>query len=559
MRLVRPLASLVAASLLGSTAIAPLGAQDAPAAPAAPAAPTYPATPPKLIVAISVDQFSANLFAEYRNRFTGGFARLLDGAVFPSGYQSHAATETCPGHSTILTGSRPYRTGIMANDWIDQKAARADKKVYCAEDETVPGSSSGDYTVSDRHLKVPTLGERMKNANPATRVVSVAGKDRAAVMMGGHKVDELWWWGGDGFVSYAGREMPAVVQRTNAAVAKQIATAQPPLELPPLCQARALPVQVGTRTVGNGRLERAAGDTGAFRRSPEFDGAVLALAAGLIQDMKLGQGSATDIISIGASATDYVGHGFGTEGSEMCLQMLALDRSLGDFFAVLDATGVDYQVVLTADHGGQDIAERHAQHGLTDAQRQTASPTVKEVGAAIGQKLGIAGPVLLGGLNGDIWYDVKLTAAQRAAVEREAIARLSAAPQVEAVFTRAQVLATPMPGHTEPQTWSLLERARASFDPERSGDLLVPLKPRVTPVTLPVGSTVASHGSFWDYDRRVPMLFWRKGMTGFEQPFGVETVDILPTLAALIRLPVPAGEIDGRCLDLDAGPASSCR
>lgn len=556
MRLVRPLASMAAVCLLGSTALAPLQAQDVPVAPAAAA---VPASPPKLIVAISVDQFSADLFAEYRNRFTGGFARLLDGAVFPSGYQSHAATETCPGHSTILTGARPYRTGIIANDWIDQKAARTDKKVYCAEDETVPGSTSDNYTVSDRHLKVPTLGERMKNANPATRVVSVAGKDRAAVMMGGHKVDELWWFDGKAFVSYAGRTMPAVVQRANAAVARQIATAQPALELPALCQARSRPFQVGERTVGNGRFARAAGDANAFRRSPEYDGAVLALAAGLIQDMKLGQGATTDIISIGASATDYVGHGFGTEGSEMCLQMLALDRSLGDFFAILDATGVDYQVVLTADHGGQDIAERHEAHAMPDAQRLNASPTVKEIGAAIGQKLGIAGPVLLGGLNGDIWYDVALTATQRAAVEREAIARLSAHPQVQAVFTRPQVLATPMPGHSDPQTWTLLERARASFDPQRAGDLLVPLKPRVTPVTLPVGSTVASHGSFWDYDRRVPMLFWRKGMTGFEQPFGVETVDILPTLAALIHLPVPAGEIDGRCLDLDAGPGDTCR
>ena len=47
-----------------------------------------PSTPPKLIVAISVDQFSADLFAQYRNHFTDGFARLLQGAVFPAGYQS---------------------------------------------------------------------------------------------------------------------------------------------------------------------------------------------------------------------------------------------------------------------------------------------------------------------------------------------------------------------------------------------------------------------------------------------------------------------------------------
>ena len=37
-----------------------------------------------------------------------------------------------------------------------------------------------------------------------------------------------------------------------------------------------------------------------------------------------------------------------------------------------------------------------------------------------------------------------------------------------------------------------------------------------------------------------------------------ETVDILPTLAALIDLPVPGSEIDGRCLDLLAGDGDSC-
>jgi predicted AlkP superfamily pyrophosphatase or phosphodiesterase len=83
-----------------------------------------------------MDQFSADLFAEYRSHFTGGLARLATGAVFPAGYQSHAATETCPGHSTLLTGNRPAHTGIIANTWIDQSAARPKKEVYCAEDET---------------------------------------------------------------------------------------------------------------------------------------------------------------------------------------------------------------------------------------------------------------------------------------------------------------------------------------------------------------------------------------------------------------------------------------
>lgn len=549
MKLARSLA------VLGTLILAqPIAAQDA-AAPVA--ADSAPKAPPKLIVVISVDQFSADLFAEYRNHFTGGFTRLLTGAVFPAGYQSHAATETCPGHSTILTGAHPSRTGIVANDWIDQGVGRKDKTVYCAEDETVPGSNSNQYTVSDKHLKVSTLGEWMKGANPATRVYSIAGKDRAAVMMGGHKVDELWWWDGKAFVSYAGRAAPAAVTAANAAAAKEIATAQPAMALPAVCVPHARAIALGAgKTVGDGRFARAAGDSRGFRASPEFDRSVVSLATKIALDAKLGQGKATDLLIIGASATDYVGHTYGTEGSEMCLQLMALDQTLGTLFAALDKTGVDYEVVLTADHGGHDLPERHRQHAMPMEARVLPNISAALVGKAIGADLGLTGPVLVGSGVGDVWIDINLTPEQKEQVLAEAVKRYSALPQVAAVLTRAEIEATPIP-HSPPESWTLAERARASYVPERSGDFIVALKPRITPIPDPTHGYVATHGSFWDYDRRVPMLFWRKGMVPFEQPLSVETVDIAPTLAATIGLAVPV-EIDGRCLDLDAGEGDTC-
>ena len=551
------LATLLASIALPLTAGA-AAAQEAAlesAQPPVPAASVTPQTPPKLIVAISVDQFSADLFAQYRNHFTDGFARLLQGAVFPAGYQSHAATETCPGHSTILTGMRPGHTGIIANTWINQKAVRADKEVYCAEDERIADTDHSNYTPADWHLKVPTLGEMMKAANPASRVVSVAGKDRAAIMMGGHKIDEVWFWGGKNFISYAGRVAPPAVQRGQEAVAKLIAQPQEPLPVPGFCRPLMQPITVGGQTTGNTRFARDAGDTRAFRASPALDGAVFAIAAGLIQDMKLGQGSAPDIISIGASATDYIGHGYGPGGGEMCLQMAELDKTLGGFFAVLDSWGLDYEVVLTADHGGHDMTERQQLRAMPGESRVSTDISVKAIGEAIGKQLGIAGPVLLGS-EGDIYIADSVPANRRAAVKAETVKRLRAFPQVAAVLTREEIAAATIPA-TPPETWTLVERAHASFDPERSGDLLLMLKPRVVGIAKPGPGYVATHGSPWDYDRRVPILFWRKGMAGFEQPQSVETVDIVPTLAATIKLPVQG--LDGRCLDLDSGTPDTCR
>ena len=180
--------------------------------------------PPKLVVVLSVDQFSADLWDEYRPQFSGGFARLASGTVFHNGYQSHAATETCPGHSTLLTGDRPATTGIIGNTWVNQSLSRSDKSVYCAENELAPGSSSVAYKVSDQHLRVPTLGDRMKAVWPASRNVAVSGKDRAAVMMSGHHPDQRWYWDGKRFATdVTGAVVPQSVVRANAAVQQILA------------------------------------------------------------------------------------------------------------------------------------------------------------------------------------------------------------------------------------------------------------------------------------------------------------------------------------------------
>lgn len=105
----------------------------------------------------------------------------------------------------------------------------------------------------------------------------------------------------------------------------------------------------------------------------------------------------------------------------------------------------------------------------------------------------------------------------------------------------------------------MAERTRASFHPDRSGDFIVLLKKAVTPIARAMRGYVATHGSPWDYDRRVPILFWREGMSHFEQPLSVQTVDIAPTLASVIGLDVPQGEFDGRCLDIDGGPENNCK
>jgi arylsulfatase A-like enzyme len=165
---------------------------------------------------------------------------------------------------------------------------------------------------------------------------------------------------------------------------------------------------------------------------------------------------------------------------------------------------------------------------------------------------------LIVGEGGDYYVNRVVPASQRARVIEALVAIVKANPQVAAVFTSDELGKTPLPTGS-PQDWSLKERARASWDPVRSGDVVVLLERDITPIpeAMP-GAYVATHGSAWDYDRRVPMLFWRRGMSNFEQPHPVETIDIAPTLAAILGLRVTDGAFDGRCLDLDGGAGNSC-
>ena len=517
------------------------------------------ATAPRLIVVISTDQLSGDLFDEYRPQFTGGLARLASGTAFRNGYQAHAATETCPGHSTILTGSHPTHTGIIANTWVDQSMQRSDKTVYCAEDERVAGSSTTSYTVSPFHLRAQTLGDLLKQRSPQSLNVAVAGKDRAAVMMGGRNVDQRWYWDGRKFASnLKSAAVPATIAKANAALTVALAAAREPLTLPPSCQAKATPyVLTPQLTVGAGRFARAAGDVRAFRASPEFDGAVLAIAAGLVQELRLGRDAAPDVLSVGLSATDYVGHGLGSGGAEMCLQLLSLDRDLRSFFNVLDAEGVDYSVVLTGDHGGMDIPERLRAKGVANATRADPVLGTAVLGKSIAAKLQLSGPALLGDLANDVWIDRSLAPRDRTRVEREAVAFYEAHPQVEAVFTSRQIGRIPLPTGS-PDKWSIGQMVRASYDRQRSGDLYVVLKRNVSPIVSPGVGYVATHGSVWDYDRRVPILFWRKGMRSAPRQDHISTVNILPTIAAQIGLVLPA-RLDGRCLSGVEGVACLVR
>ena len=356
--------------------------------------PAATAGPPRLIVAISVDQFSADLFAHYRRHFTQGLARLQDGAVFPSGYQSHAATETCPGHSTILTGVRPARSGIIANDWFDLSIARASKQVYCAEDETNPASSPGNPVVSARHLNAPHAGRPAEGARSCQQ-------ERRGVLQGSHGRDDgrpchrcrLLVASARLRLVRRGEQFPPRWKPRTARRWPRLPRARRQWRCRPGAPAMARPLDAGGTAIGEGRFPLERGKAMGFTISPRMDAAVANLAVALVDEQGLGRDAASDVLTVGLSATDTIGHTVSPGGLEMCIQMAELDKTIGRLLAALDARKLDYMVVLTADHGGFDVVERQREQAYPRAVRGDTGLMVAELAKTATAMTGITAPV----------------------------------------------------------------------------------------------------------------------------------------------------------------------
>ena len=353
---------------------------------------------PKLVVVISIDQFSASLFEQHRADFHGGLGRLArQGTVYPSGYQSHGMTETCPGHSTLLTGKYPNKTGIVANDFYDLATGQ---KTYCLADPSVTlanDPSGGGRLVSPKLLMAETYGDWLKAVSPGSRVYAVSGKDRGAINMAGHKADGVFWletrFGMTTWVE-PGQDAKARLAPMAAFNARLIADQKKKPFTWTYADKRCAALE-GDYVTG-GRAWRAAlprptptdeaGVTNDLSISPYTDRVTLEAAQVLRDEFKLGDGEATDVLTISLSATDFIGHRYGTQGPEMCDHLLRLDDRLGAFLDSLDKVKGQVLVVLAADHGGSDFPERLAQQGY-EAGRVPPTQWLKDLNAALREQL----------------------------------------------------------------------------------------------------------------------------------------------------------------------------
>ena len=519
---------------------------------------------PSLVVIVAIDQLRRDRLDP---ALPGGLGRIArEGRVYEDALLDHAVSETCPGHVALVTGREPGPIGVTANSYVDRATG---ERRYCVEDvapdaAVFGGGDDPHDGRSPRAIHADGLGDWMKAANPASRVFAVSGKDRAAIAMGGQHADGVYWFrrsDDPGFTTsrYYASELPGWLVEWNAVgLATRVPqewthSSEPEGGTPPRIDDYPGESPVRSRTsphpLHDGDPKALAGNV---YHSPFLDLLTLDVARSLVESEDLGRGDAPDLLAISLSATDTVGHAYGPGSLESRDVLLRLDAALGELFDWLEERVGPGRllVAVSADHGVLPLPEWLAETGRLEC-------------PVSGGRVGLVSLMLrfYATLHFELspfswprpWMDVasELTVNRALARDRgvpvdEVVATaerwLEAQPGVRAAWTRREILE----GRDE-----LARLYRNSLDPERSGDLFVQFEPTCL---ADFDGDGTGHGSPYEYDRAVPLVFWGAGIPRGSIEGPARTIDLAPTLAARLDVAVPA-DLDGRDLLADAPAA----
>ena len=493
---------------------------------------------PTLVVFITVDQMRADYFARFKPQLTGGLKRLYDGGAFyRNGFQDHAITETAPGHSTTMSGRFPVHTGITSNAQGVGNAATP-----LLGGATEPGASPFRFVGT-------TLTDWMRTADPSTRFLSVSRKDRGAILPIGKSKGDVYWWSGAAGIfttsTYYADTLPPWVRQFNA----EKGFAGYAGKSWDLLRASRDYVEPDTVWEESGGMDfvfphpfpaDTAGVARLFANYPMMDSLTLAFALRGLQEKQLGADARrTDLLAVSLSTTDAIGHKYGPDSREIHDQILRVDRYLGAFLDSLFTLREQSRIViaLTGDHGVSPYPEVHSgRYPNQNAKRVNLNEPLRALRSA---------------LVADSVRDSAWSFEEGVFFVRDAAAFAAAKVNADSVARAFAASVRKVPGVLRADLYTDMARANLGkdkiarrwlhmFDAGGAARMAVTL----TPYSYWAETNYATHGMPHDPDAGVPVLFWGWGVNPGKYDDEVRTVDIAPTLAAMLGVK-PTEALDG--------------
>lgn len=540
--------------------------------------------PPRLVLQITVDQLRGDLLRRHARQFgEGGFRYLLEhGTVFEDAHHRHANTETIVGHATLSTGADPSAHGMVGNIWLDRSSgvltyniedpgyhllsadADVDKKTEI--DPTQRAARSDGRSPS--RILVSTFGDELFMFTAgAAKVFGVSVKDRGAVAMAGHAGKAFWFSKKSGeFVtsSYYYDEYPAWVVDWNE---KQASTRwsgtdwklTAPKETYLFGERDDRPYETDLAGFGRafphpyGNADESKYYNTLLTVSPAGDELTLEFAKELLEREDVGGDAVTDYLSVSFSSTDYVGHLFGPSSLESEDNLLRLDQVIADLLRFVDQkVGLDQTVVvLSADHGGAEAPGYLNEQGLHRAQYIDLNSLDREPAIqALKARFGIGEEIVESYHHPYVYLDRELLA--KKGLDPTLVESLIAAEMTKMNGIALAVPSSRLARGELPDT-PLIDKVLRNFNPKRSGDIYVVFESHSFINDMDGLSVATTHGSPWSYDSYVPVIFAGPGIASQTVHRRVHTVDLAPTLSAIVGCKPPSGASGRRLPEVLAG------
>lgn len=519
------------------------------------------ASEPKLVVLIVVDQLRGDLVTRFEREFSqDGFRRLeAGGALFVNAHYSYASSETAPGHASVGTGRIPRYHGIVANKWFPEDAGpNGVHAVADPQSRPVPQlPQSTTVGASPWQLIGPGLGDQLKLSDRRSRVFSVALKDRAAIFMAGKRPNAAFWWdlSTGQFISstWYCDSLPEYVKAFNVdRPGNRWAGKKWELLLPeanydgchpfdPTWMSHPAFGPTFPHALPTFNPEKPRDYYFALWCTPFGNELVIDLAERILKSEQLGCGQAVDMLCIGLSSNDLVGHYFGPDSIETKDMTVQTDRQLARLLKSIDETvGLKRCLIaLTGDHGasstpllsqklglGGGIFDIPAVEARLNDQLQSFFPT---------PRFGDPPHQIVVSLDMPWCYlNRRLMATLSESTRQQAMQRVVAVLKeyegVSDVYL-ATDLSGPMPSKDEQSRYL----AWRCCKPGRSGDFFVQL----APFWYKTDDKISGHDCGTNQDRHVPIYIYGPRIRPGRYFTEADPCDIAPTLAALLGVEAP--------------------
>ena len=505
---------------------------------------------PKLVIGVVVDQMRFDYLNRFKNKYTSnGFLKLIDqGYSCNNHHYNFIPTYTGPGHASIFTGATPSGHGIIGNSWYDKETGST---VYCTTDKayTPVGAAAKYGQVSPHNMKVTTLADQNRLFTQMKgKTIGVSIKDRGAVFPSGHTANGAYWFEGlnEGkwmTSSYYMDTLPQWVQNFNAPskIAAYLKTWNTLYDINLYNESGPDASDYEKGFVGKATaefpydlnaLKELNGGYDIIKNTPFGNTMITDFAMAAVDGENLGTDNFTDFLTVSYSSTDYIGHDFGVNSVELQDAYLRLDLELERLLNYLDVKvgAGNYTLFLTSDHGAADVPSF-----LTDIHMPSGyvpKNSFASLFLSLKKKYGVSDLVKKIS-NNQVFLNQERIAALKINLEdvqKFVVNQIISYPHIKKAYT-----ATTMQTHYFKD--GMEKMLQNGYHQKLSGDVLYTLESGV----ISYGPKGTTHGSGYNYDTHVPLLFYGNGIQPGKTYDRTSVTDVAPTISALLGIAFPSG------------------